>query len=95
MSRNTVRKWLDADGFREQAKPPPRKSKLAPFAAYLKQQWESGFQNAAVLSAEVRAQGFTGSVNLVQRHVHPWREAARGQPRPHREEPPSARTVTG
>ena len=94
LSRNTLRKWLDADGFREQAKPPPRKSKIAPFSSYLKKRWEEGIDNAALLFEEIKAQGFEGSMDLVQRHVLPWRQAARGQPRPHREEPPSARTVT-
>ena len=41
----------------------------------------------------MKAQGFTGSLNLVQRHVKSWRETSRGQSRPHREEPPSSRTV--
>ena len=94
LSRNTLRKWLDTDGFREQAKPPQRKSKIAPFTDYLKQRWEDGFQNAALLYEEIKAQGFEGSITLVQRYILPWRQAARGQPRPHREEPPSSRTVT-
>lgn len=93
LSRNTLRKWLDAGCFREIAKRSSRHGKLTPFADYLQQRWEDGLQNATLLYEEIKAQGYKGSINLVQRHVLPWRKLARGQPRLPRDEPPSTRSV--
>jgi len=93
LCRNTLRKWLNAGCFREQAKPGPRRSQLAPFTDYLKTRWDDGIHNATLLFAEIQEQGYTGSIAVVQRYMKPWRKLVRGQPHPHREEPPSSRTV--
>jgi transposase len=93
LSRNTIRKWIDAGGFPEQARRPVRAGKLAPFVVYLKQRWEQEAPSGVALFAELKAQGFTGSLALVQRYLQPWRAKSRASPPSHREEPPSARTV--
>jgi transposase len=93
LSRNTVKKWISAGCFREQAKRSSRSGKLTPFHVYLKQRWEEGCHNALRLFAEIQEQGYTGSVNLVERYVKPWREKQQSQLCPHREVPPSSRCV--
>jgi transposase len=80
LARPTVRKYVQADGFPEW---PPRRTPLhagSVHTTYLQQRWAAGCHDATILWAELRAQGFSGSVRMVQRAVAPWRLApcARG-----------------
>jgi transposase len=93
LARNTVRTWLEAGTFPEQAPRPPRSSKLTPFVADLRQRWSQEARSGVQLFAEIQAQGFTGRIALVQRCIQSWRAQSRASPQRHREEPPAPRTV--
>jgi transposase len=77
IARNTVKRFLRREQFPEIAARPPRKGKMTPFAEYLRQRWRDGCCNAATLYAEIAQQGFTGSIDLVQRFVASWRTQPR------------------
>jgi transposase len=77
MARNTVKRFLRREQFPEIAARPPRNGKMTPFAEYLRQRWRDGCCNAATLYEEIVAQGFTGSIDLVQRFVASWRTQPR------------------
>ena len=67
-------------------RPPPLTSPtLAPFAEYLRDQWQAGARNVKQLVREIAARGYTGSESLVRQATDAWRPV---QPRPR---PPSAR----
>jgi transposase len=80
-SRRSVRRYAYAreEAFPEIAKRPPRRSKITPFAAHLRRRWQEGIYNATVLYTEIVAQGFTGSLDLVQWFVATWREKPRSR----------------
>lgn len=75
MSRDTVGRYLKADGFPEYAagcrkyKP----SMLDPFEQYLRQRWNEGCQNASTLHKELLQKGFTGAESTVRYFVRKWR----------------------
>jgi transposase len=77
LSRPTVRKYVRAGTFPEW---PARRTPLSAgtrFGTYLQKRWAEGDRDAAVLWDELQAQGFTGSLRMVQRAVAEWREEAR------------------
>ena len=103
LSRPTVRKYVQAEGFPEW---PARRTALSvgtAHATYLEERWRDGCRDATVLWQELRARGFPGSRRMVQRAVAGWREepGRRGRaatqtggtpaPAPPRPRPPSAR----
>jgi transposase len=103
LSRPTVRKYVRAGSFPEW---PARKTRLSagtPAVTLLQQRWQEGYRDATVLWGELQAQGFTGSLRMVQRAVSSWRvepprtgwlarrTGSRPQPAPPRPRPPSAR----
>ena len=71
MDRKTVRKYLK-QAPREYVRK-PKKCKVDPFRAYLRERWELGVHNAAKLSGEIRKRGYTGGVTQVRAVVAPWR----------------------
>lgn len=73
MGRHLVRQYLAAPSFPERAPTRPRRTLLTPYESYLRMRWEAGYQNAAALWREVRAQGFTGSASFVRQQVRRWR----------------------
>lgn len=91
LDRKTVRKFARAaapdDVVTRAGK---RGSKLDPFGAYLNNRWAEGCENAAVLTEEVKAQGFRGSDKTVRRYLQPLR----GTTTPPPPRPPSVREVT-
>jgi len=103
LSRETVRRYLEAGTFPEIA----RRSNAAPivgYLPYLQQRWQEGCHNARVLWEEIVAQGFPGSKLSVYRATALWREvlpagerrSPRGDPRTAEPTPapvPSSRTV--
>ncbi|MCW3094865.1 MAG: family transposase [Chthonomonadaceae bacterium] len=93
LSRNTVVKWIRAGAFVEIAKRPGGSRLLAGQIDYLKQRWQAGCHNAAVLYAELQARGYVGSLAVVQRQVQSWRKDLPEKPETAWEEPPSARRV--
>ena len=77
MARNTVMKLAHCQSAPQHAGRSGGSYKLKPFLDYLRSRWTEGEHNAVVLHGEILAQGFCGSVSLVQRLVEPWREKSR------------------
>jgi len=61
LSRNTVRKFLQAATFPERSRPPYRGSILDPYKPYILARWKSGCCNGAQLLEEIKKLGYTGS----------------------------------
>lgn len=78
-SRNTVRKLL-----RVTRTPTPkarmRESKLDAFKPYLTERWQAHGLSAVRLMPEIRAQGFTGSAQIVRRFLQTLKAATRADP---------------
>jgi transposase len=75
ISRQTVRKYVQAGTFPEQARAFRTKSRLDPYIPYLEQRWEQGCRSAKTLWQELLARGFPGGYMLVYRWVQLQREA--------------------
>ena len=77
LSRNTVNRFArEPDASLLLVKATSRESKLDPFKAYINQRWNEGITSAAALHAELAAtQGWTGSVQAVERYVRQFRTA--------------------
>jgi len=90
----TVRRFAQAPSLDELlTKTAERASVLDGFAAYLQQRWNQGCTDAAVLTKELKAQGYAGSDQTVRRYLRPFR---RGRPTPPPgPTPPTVREVTG
>ena len=79
-----------------------RPSILDPFKPYLGQRWNDGITNAAALHEEIRARGWTGGIQAVERYLRQFRTAdgrdrqARARPRtaPSAPAPPKTRQIT-
>ena len=71
--------------------PAARESALDPYKPYLIQRWNAGARDARALHAEIKAQGFTGSDQLVRRFTRPFRDLPAPDPPP---AIPSARKIT-
>jgi transposase len=75
LTAKTVRRFARAESVDELlVKAVARESKLDEFKPYLCQRWNEGARDAAVLHAELREQGWTGSVKTVRRYVAPFRK---------------------
>ena len=77
LSRNTVNRFAHEPGPAALlVKATSRESRLDPFKAYINQRWNEGLTSAAALHAELAAtQGWTGSVQAVERYVRQFRTA--------------------
>jgi len=64
MSRNSIRRWLDAGSFLERA---PRPRYIQPYEAYLLQRISDGIRSLKLLYQEIRNRGFRGSLRTVRR----------------------------
>jgi transposase len=71
--RKTVRAALARPVLAPRRSPPPRASKLDPYAAYLERRVGEGVLNAQKLFREVVALGYTGKRTLVRSFVQPFR----------------------
>lgn len=65
MSRQTVRKFLQAASFPEWSQATRTKSALDPYRPYLAQRWQQGCQTTTELWQELQARGFSGSWMMV------------------------------
>ena len=74
LSRNTVRKYLQAETFAERSRPPYRGSILDPYKPYLLERWKSGCWNGAQLLEEIKKLGYTGSDALFRSFMTPMRK---------------------
>jgi transposase len=102
LDRKTVGRFAaEADPGRLLVKATGRAGKLDPFKPWINRRWNEGLTNAAALHAEITAQGWTGSVQAVERYVRQFR-AADGRSRAGRNprqaplaaQPPKTRQVT-
>jgi transposase len=77
LSRNAVNRFAREPGPAALlVKATSRESKLDPFKAYINHRWNDGITSAAALHAELAAtQGWTGSVQAVERYVRQFRTA--------------------
>lgn len=91
LSRKTVRRFLRAEQFPEQA-PRPRRTGLEPFREYLEKRWAEGCHNAARLWRELREQGYTGQSSRVKGFLQAWRSQG-PKAAPSRRKLPSLRLV--
>jgi len=74
LTRQTVRKYVRADGFPEWS---PRRTPLSAgtvHGEYLRTRWAEGVQDALTLWQELEQRGYRGSPRTVQRAVAPWRD---------------------
>jgi transposase len=69
IGRNTVKRFLAAAVFPEQATRGATTSILDPYKPYLQQQVAAGVQNARQLWEEIRTQGYAGSALQVRQYV--------------------------
>jgi transposase len=99
LSRNTVNRFASqADPAGLLVKATGRESKLDPFKPWINRRWNEGRTSAAALHAEMAAtQGWTGSVQAVERYVRQFRTAdgrtRKGKaPRPALAAPPAPKT---
>jgi transposase len=90
----TVRRFAHASSLEELlTKTVERASVLDGFTAYLHQRWNQGCTDAAVLTKELKARGYSGSDQTVRRYLRPFRH---GRPTPlPGPTPPTVREVTG
>jgi hypothetical protein len=76
LSRNTVNRFArEPDAAKLLVKATSRENKLDPFKPYINRRWNEGIASAAALHAELAAQGWTGSVQAVERYVRQFRTA--------------------
>jgi transposase len=74
MSERAVRHWLKRGAAPTNERQFRRRSVFDPYAAYVLQRWQDGRDFAKQLYAEIRAQGFPGTVRIVQRFVQALRD---------------------
>jgi transposase len=91
LDRGTVQRFARApDAEQLLVKATNRDSKLDPCKPYLNQRRNQGVTTAAVLHAELQAQGWTGSVQTVQRYLRQFRPPPAAPPPPPAAPPPPA-----
>jgi transposase len=74
MSEKAVRNWLKRGAAPTNERQFRRRSVFDPYAASVLQRWQEGIKEAKQLYAEIRAQGFPGTVRIVQRFVQALRD---------------------
>ena len=76
LDRTTIARFAHAPGPDALlVKATSRDSKLDPFKPYLNRRWNQGITTAAVLHAELAAQGWTGHLHAVERYLRQFRAA--------------------
>jgi transposase len=69
MSRMTVRRYIEADGFPERAPTRARHSQLEKYVPYLHQRFAAGCNNATQMWREISAQGYVGKAGMARRYI--------------------------
>lgn len=72
-SRNTIRKYLRADGIPEPIPRKKRTSKLDPYKSQLNLYLAKGIFNCEVLLRLLREQGYDGGITIIKDYVKPYR----------------------
>jgi transposase len=91
LTRKTVRRFLQATDFPEQA-PRRRRTALEPHREYLEKRWAEGCHNASRLWRELQQKGYTGQLSRVKEFLQPWRSQD-PKPRPRHRKLPGLRLV--
>lgn len=73
--RQTVRRWLRADGFPERTPRSAVPGKLTHYLDYLRQRWNGGCHNGALLLREITDRGYQGSSSILRKLITQWRRA--------------------
>lgn len=76
LSRNTIRRYLEAGSFLEQSPRRKRPSLLDPYLPYLRKLWEAGCQNAAQLYRELQQRNYRGSPTTLRALISDWRASS-------------------
>jgi transposase len=74
MSERAVRHWLKRGAAPTNERQFRRRSVFDPYAAYVLHRWQDGIHEAKQLYEEIQAQGFSGTVRIVQRFVQALRD---------------------
>jgi transposase len=74
MSERAVRTWLKRGAAPTNERQFRRRSVFDPYAAYVLQRWQAGVHEGKQLYEEILAQGFSGTVRIVQRFVQTLRD---------------------
>jgi len=74
MSERAVRNWLKRGAPPTNVRRDRRRSVFDPYAAYVLQGWQAGVHEGKQLYEEIQAQGFSGTVRIVQRFVQALRD---------------------
>src|SRR5436309_34290 len=74
MPERTVRNWLKRGAAPTNERHFRRRSVFDPYAAYVLARWQDGIHEAKQLYEEIQAQGFSGTVRIVQRFVQALRD---------------------
>jgi transposase len=74
MAERTVRHWLKRGAAPTNERQLRRRSVFDPYAASVLQRWQDGIHEAKQLYEEIQAQGFPGTVRIVQRFVQALRD---------------------
>jgi transposase len=74
MSEKAVRNWLKRGAAPTNERHSRRRSVFDPYAAYVLQRWQAGMHEGKQLYEEIQAQGFSGTVRIVQRFVQALRD---------------------
>jgi hypothetical protein len=82
-----VRAWLKAGATPIHRRPHGHRSLFDPYAAFVLEQWQAGIHDSKQLYAEIRQQGYAGSLRLVRAFLQPLREQRR---KPEEIVPPSS-----
>ena len=73
LSRNTVRKYLRANGIPQRKPHPKRGSKLDPYKDTIQQMINSGIFNCEVIYERIKEEGYTGGRTILRDYVRPFR----------------------
>jgi transposase len=74
MSEKAVRNWLKRGAAPTNERQFRRRSVFDPYAAYVLERWQEGIHEGKQLYEEIQAQGFSGTVRIVQRFVQTLRD---------------------
>lgn len=78
LSRNTVRRYVNADDFPERRAGAGRwvkgGRKLDPYLPYLREQWDAGNHTCSHLFRLVKERGYTGCSSLLRNTLSQWRD---------------------
>ncbi|GAC1694327.1 MAG: ISL3 family transposase [Ktedonobacteraceae bacterium] len=74
MSERAVRTWLKRGAAPTNERQFRRRSVFDPYASYVLQRWQAGVHEGKQLYEEIQAQGFPGTVRVVQRFVQTLRD---------------------